>query len=70
MTNVQGDQEPAKRQKILKKFENSSTKTIAKQSMSSQRPLLSVSFPGDLNRKFEHAQHCFIITTTRLPIRP
>jgi hypothetical protein len=27
MTNVQGDQAPAKRQKMLKKFENSSMKT-------------------------------------------
>jgi hypothetical protein len=29
MTNVQGDQAPAKRQKMLKKIENSSTKTVA-----------------------------------------
>jgi hypothetical protein len=35
MTNAQGDQEPAKQQKMLKKFENSSKKTIAEQSMSS-----------------------------------
>jgi hypothetical protein len=39
MTNIQGDQAPAKQQKMLKKFENSSTKTVAKQSMSSQTPL-------------------------------
>jgi hypothetical protein len=26
--NVQGDQAPAKRQKMMKKFENSSTKTV------------------------------------------
>jgi hypothetical protein len=36
MTNVQGDQAPAKRQKMLKKFDNSSTKIGAEQSMSSQ----------------------------------
>jgi hypothetical protein len=41
MTNVQGDQALAKRQKMLKKFENSSTKTIANQSMSSQTPYLT-----------------------------
>jgi hypothetical protein len=29
--NVQGDQAPAKRQKMLKKFENLSTKTVAEQ---------------------------------------
>jgi hypothetical protein len=33
--NVQGDQAPAKWQKMLKKFENSSMKTTAEQSMSS-----------------------------------
>jgi hypothetical protein len=42
MTNVQGDLAPAKLQKMLKKFENSSTKTVAEQSMSSQTPLGSV----------------------------
>jgi hypothetical protein len=42
MTNVQGDQAPAKQQKMLKKFENSSTMTAAEQSMSSQTPLGSV----------------------------
>jgi hypothetical protein len=36
MTSIQGDQAPAKRQKMLKKFENSSTKTVAEQSMSLQ----------------------------------
>jgi hypothetical protein len=41
MTNVQDDQVPA-RQKMLKKFENSSTKTVAEQSMRSQIPLGSV----------------------------
>jgi hypothetical protein len=40
--NVQGDQAPAKRQKMLKKFENSSTKTVTEQSMTSQIPLGSV----------------------------
>jgi hypothetical protein len=47
MTKVQGDQAPAERQKMLKKFknekfENSSTKTAAEQSVSSQTPLGSV----------------------------
>jgi hypothetical protein len=42
MTNVEGDQAQAKRQKMLKKFENSSTKTVAEKSMSSQTPLGSV----------------------------
>jgi hypothetical protein len=42
MTNIQGEQAPAEKQKMLKKFENSSTKTVAKQSMSSQIPLGSV----------------------------
>jgi hypothetical protein len=42
MTNIQGDQAPAKQQKMLKKFENSSTKTVAEQSMNSQTPLGSV----------------------------
>jgi hypothetical protein len=42
MTNVQGDQAPAKRQKTFTKFENSSTKTVAEQSMSSQTQLGSV----------------------------
>jgi hypothetical protein len=42
MTNVQGDQAPAKPQEMFKKFENSSTKTIAEQSVSSQTPLGSV----------------------------
>jgi hypothetical protein len=42
MTNVHGDQAPAKRLKMLKKFENSSTKTITEQSMTSQTLLGSV----------------------------
>jgi hypothetical protein len=42
MTKVQGDNAPAKRQKMLKEFENSSTKTVAEQSMRSQAPLGSV----------------------------
>jgi hypothetical protein len=40
--NVQGDQAHPKRQKMLKKFENLSVKTIAEQSMSLQTPLGSV----------------------------
>jgi hypothetical protein len=42
MTNIQGDQAPAKWQKMLKKFKSSSTKTIAEQPMSSQTTLGSV----------------------------
>jgi hypothetical protein len=42
MTNIQGDQAPAKRWIMLKKFENLSTKTIAEQSMSLQTLLGSV----------------------------
>jgi hypothetical protein len=42
MTNVQGDQAPAKQNKMLKKLENSSMKTAAKQSMNSQTPLGSI----------------------------
>jgi hypothetical protein len=42
MTNVQGDQAPAKQQKLLRKFDNSSTKAITEQSMSLQRVLGSI----------------------------
>jgi hypothetical protein len=35
--NVEGDQSPG--QEVLKKFENSSTKTVAEETMSSQTPL-------------------------------
>jgi hypothetical protein len=50
--------------KKLKKFKNSSMKTVAEQSMSSQTRLGSaVEFAGDLNRKSEHAPHCSIMTT-------
>jgi hypothetical protein len=65
MTNAQGDKAPTKRQKMLKKFENSSTKT--KQSMCLQQLW---SLPGDLKRKFKHAPHCSFITTTRPPSCP
>jgi hypothetical protein len=59
MMNAQGNQAPAKRQKMLKKFENSSMKTVAEQSMSLQTALGSLmEFARDLNRKFEHAPHC------------
>jgi uncharacterized protein with PIN domain len=68
MTNVQGNQAPAKQQKMLKKFENSSMKTIAEQSMSSQTPLRSTiwSLSGDFNRKFEHAPHCCEVCSSTL----
>jgi hypothetical protein len=39
MMNIQVDQAPAKQQKVLKKFKNSSMKTTAKQSMSLLTPL-------------------------------
>jgi hypothetical protein len=42
MRNVEGDQAPANRRKMLKKFENSSMKTVVEQSKSSQTPLGSV----------------------------
>jgi hypothetical protein len=42
MMNIHGDQAPAKRQKMLKKFENSSIKSVTEQSMSSQTPLGSI----------------------------
>jgi hypothetical protein len=42
MTEVQGNQASAKQQKMLKKFKNSSTKTVTKQSMSLQTMLGSV----------------------------
>jgi hypothetical protein len=40
--NVQGDQAPPRRQKMLRKFENSSTKINAEQTVSSQTQLGSV----------------------------
>jgi hypothetical protein len=69
MTKVQGDQPPVKRQKMLKKFKNSSTKTIAEQSMRCRHSWDQLrSLPGDINRKFEHEPHYSI--TTLLPTRP
>jgi histone-lysine N-methyltransferase SETMAR len=44
VTNVQDDQAPAKRQKMLKKFENISTKTVAEQSISLQTLLGWISY--------------------------
>jgi hypothetical protein len=58
MTNIQDDQAPAKQQKMLTKFENSSTKTVAEESMGSQTLLGSVMEFDTSNRKFEHAPHC------------
>jgi hypothetical protein len=56
---------------MLKKFENSLTKTIAEQSVSSQTLLGSVmELPGDCNRKFEHALHRSFITTMCPPTHP
>jgi uncharacterized protein with PQ loop repeat len=42
VTNVQGDQAPAKQQKMFRKFENSSTETVVEQSVSLQTRLGSV----------------------------
>jgi hypothetical protein len=42
MTNIQAKQAPAKGQKMLKKFKNSSMKIITEQSVSLQTPLGSV----------------------------
>jgi hypothetical protein len=42
ITNIQGDQATAKRDKMLQEFKNSSTKTIAEQSVNLQAPLASV----------------------------
>jgi hypothetical protein len=68
MKNVKVDRTPAKQQKMLKKFKNSSMMTVAKQSMSSQSPMGSVmELPGDLNRKSEHTLHFSFITITCSP---
>jgi hypothetical protein len=42
MANVQVNHTPAKQKKMLKKSENSSMRTVTKQSMSSQTPMGSV----------------------------
>jgi hypothetical protein len=42
MTNAQGNQAPGKWQKMLKEFEDSSTKIVVEQSISSQMLLWSV----------------------------
>jgi superfamily II DNA/RNA helicase len=42
ITKIHGDQAPAERQKMLKKFKNSSMKSVAEQYMSSLTPLESV----------------------------
>jgi hypothetical protein len=45
---------------MLRNFEDSSTKTVAEESMSPQTPLGSVvQFAGDLNRKFAQARSAF-----------
>jgi hypothetical protein len=68
MMNVEGDQAPAKRQKMLKNFENSSMKTVAEQSVSSQTPLGSVMDVKDW--KFGATTTGSFIIKTRLPTRP
>jgi hypothetical protein len=68
MMNVQA---PENGQIILKKFENSSMKTVAEQSMSLQMPLESViEFAVDLDRKFQHVPHCSFIITMHLLTHP
>jgi hypothetical protein len=57
MTNFERDQAPAKRQKTLKKFENSFTKTATEKSITMQTPLGSVIVFARRSRKFEHAPH-------------
>jgi hypothetical protein len=71
MTNIQGDQAPAEQQKMFKKFDSSSMKTVTEQSMSLQTPLGSVTESARIpNRKFEHALHCSFITTMCPPTCP
>jgi hypothetical protein len=54
-----GQPSTSKMTENVEKFENSFTKTVTEQSMSSQTPLGPVmEFAGDLNRKFEHVLHC------------
>jgi hypothetical protein len=66
--NVQGDQEPAKRQKILKKFDNSSMKTVAEQSMSWQTLLGSVMESARrAQQKICTWPHCSFIMTIHQP---
>jgi hypothetical protein len=65
MVNVLGNQAPAKQQKMSKKFENSSTKTVAE-----HRCDQIWSLPGDLNKKFEPVPHCSFITTPLMPTHP
>jgi hypothetical protein len=68
MTKVQGDQAQAKRQEMLKKFENSSTKTVAQQILSSQTPLGSVM--DEKERNFGVTTTDSFITTMRPLTRP
>jgi hypothetical protein len=44
MTNVQGGEAPAKEQKVMKILDNSSTKTTAKQSMSSHTHTVGINY--------------------------
>jgi hypothetical protein len=55
--NVLGDLAPARQQMNIEKTRELITKTIIEQSMSLQSLLGSIiSFPRDLNRKFEHVK--------------
>jgi hypothetical protein len=78
MANVQGGQAPAKRHNMLKKFENSTMKITAEQSMSSQTPLGSImEFARrslqkirKFDRKFGATTTGSFNTTTRPPTGP
>jgi hypothetical protein len=56
MMNVQGRPSTSKTTENVEKFKNSSMKTVAEQSMSSQTPLGSVMEISTENSK--HAPHC------------
>jgi hypothetical protein len=59
LTNVKGDKAQAKLQKMLKKFEILSTKTITEQSMSSHTQFGSVTeFVRHLNQKPVYEPYC------------
>jgi hypothetical protein len=60
-----GRSSTSKKTENIEKFENSSTKTIAEQSMNLHTPLGSVlEFAWRSNKKFEHAPHCCKVVLT------
>jgi hypothetical protein len=71
ITNVQGDQSPAERQKMLKKSRTHSRRPSPNSSWARRHRWDQLwSLPGYLKWKFEHAPHCSFIITTRPPTRP